>query len=128
MAERAAGLSSGFLNYTANPSLTVSTPGIAVVTADGARELDARTIATLTDSHALMRRAATAAVAWLSAREERSAAVYVGSGNNGGDGWLIAGLLRDLGWNVTVYAAGAPSSCSKGETAASAVSSCLSEV
>jgi ADP-dependent NAD(P)H-hydrate dehydratase / NAD(P)H-hydrate epimerase len=108
VAERAAGLSFGFLNSTSNPSLTVSTPGISVVTADGARQLDARTIATLTDSHALMRRAAMAAVAWLSAREERSAAVYVGSGNNGGDGWLIAGLLRDLGWNVTVYAAGAP--------------------
>ena len=70
--------------------------------------LDTRTIATLPDSHALMRRAAMAAVAWLSAREERSAAVYVGSGNNGGDGWVIAGLLRELGWNVTVYAAGAP--------------------
>ena len=76
-----------------------------MVTADGARAFDTRTIATLRDSHALMRRAAMAAVAWLSAREERSAAVYVGSGNNGGDGWVIAGLLREVGWNVTVYAA-----------------------
>jgi ADP-dependent NAD(P)H-hydrate dehydratase / NAD(P)H-hydrate epimerase len=81
---------------------------IAVVTAEGARELDARTIAALPDSYTLLRRAATAAVAWLDARDERSAAVFVGVGNNGGDGWLIAGMLRQLGWNVTVHAAGEP--------------------
>ena len=55
-----------------------------------------------------MRRAGIAAAAWLSMREERSAAVYVGAGNNGGDGWVIAGLLRGMGWNVTVHAAGEP--------------------
>ena len=82
--------------------------GIAVVTAEGARELDARTIATLPDSYTLMRRAAIAAAVWLSAREERSAAVYAGLGNNGGDGWMIAGLLREMGWSVTVHAAGEP--------------------
>jgi ADP-dependent NAD(P)H-hydrate dehydratase / NAD(P)H-hydrate epimerase len=81
---------------------------IAVVTAEGARELDARTIAALPDSYTLMRRAATAGVAWLDARDERSAAVFVGVGNNGGDGWLIAGMLRELGWNVTVHSAGEP--------------------
>ncbi len=81
---------------------------IAVVTAAEASELDARTIATLPDSYALMRKAATAAVAWLDARSERSAAVFVGTGNNGGDGWLIAGMLRGLGWNVTVHASGEP--------------------
>ncbi|MBC7844355.1 MAG: bifunctional ADP-dependent NAD(P)H-hydrate dehydratase/NAD(P)H-hydrate epimerase, partial [Gemmatimonadaceae bacterium] len=55
-----------------------------------------------------MRRAGVAAAEWLHARDERSAAVYVGPGNNGGDGWLIAGFLRDMGWNVTVHAAGEP--------------------
>ena len=40
--------------------------------------------------------------------DERSAAVYVGTGNNGGDGWLIAGLLRERGWSITVHAAGDP--------------------
>lgn len=81
---------------------------IAVVTAEAARELDARTIAALPDSYTLMRRAALAAADWLNARDERSAAVYVGTGNNGGDGWLIAGLLREMGWSITVHAAGDP--------------------
>ena len=81
---------------------------IAVVTADGARELDARTIATLPSSFVLMQRAAQAAAEWLHAREWRSAAVFVGTGNNGGDGWLIAGLLRERGWTITVHASGEP--------------------
>ncbi len=79
-----------------------------MLTADGARELDARTIATLPDSYSLMHRAASVAAEWLHQRDERSAAVYVGPGNNGGDGWLIAGMLREYGWRVTVHAAGAP--------------------
>ena len=49
-----------------------------------------------------------AAARWLHPREERSAAVFVGPGNNGGDGWLIAGMLREMGWNVTVHPAGEP--------------------
>ncbi len=81
-------------------------PLIPVVTAAEARELDVRTIAALPDSYTLMHRAADAAATWLHARDERSAAVFVGPGNNGGDGWLIAGLLRARGWTVTVYAAG----------------------
>ncbi|MBC7840867.1 MAG: NAD(P)H-hydrate dehydratase, partial [Gemmatimonadaceae bacterium] len=75
---------------------------------EGAKYLDARTIETLPDSYTLMRRAGVAAAEWLNARQERSAAVYVGPGNNGGDGWLIAGFLRDMGWNVTVHEAGEP--------------------
>ena len=81
---------------------------IAVVTAEEARALDERTIATLPDSYALMFRAATAAADVLHQRAWRSAAVFVGTGNNGGDGWLIAGLLRARGWNVTLFASGEP--------------------
>ena len=81
---------------------------IPVVTADGARDLDAQTIATLPSSYTLMHRAATAAAECLHARDERSAAVYVGTGNNGGDGWLIAGQLRELGWTITLRATGDP--------------------
>jgi NAD(P)H-hydrate epimerase len=85
-----------------------ATPLYPVVTAAQARALDARTISGLPDSYTLMHRAASAAVAWLDTRVERSAAVFVGPGNNGGDGWLIAGLLRERGWQVAVYAAGDP--------------------
>ena len=81
---------------------------VPVVSAAEARELDARTIDALGDSYALMHRAADAAVTWLQARDERSAAVFIGPGNNGGDGWLIAGLLRARGWGVTVHASGEP--------------------
>ncbi len=81
---------------------------VPVVTAAEARELDVRTIAALPDSYTLMHRAADAAASWLHARDERSAAVFCGPGNNGGDGWLIAGLLRARGWAVSVYAAGDP--------------------
>ncbi|HYW48961.1 MAG TPA: NAD(P)H-hydrate dehydratase [Gemmatimonadaceae bacterium] len=83
-------------------------PRIPVVTAGEARDLDARTIATLPDSYTLMHRAAQAAADWLAGREWRSAAVYVGGGNNGGDGWVIAGLLRALGWSVRVHVAADP--------------------
>lgn len=32
----------------------------------------------------------------------KSACVWVGSGNNGGDGWLVAYYLQQFGWQVTV--------------------------
>ena len=81
---------------------------VPVLSADAARELDVRTIATLPESFVLMHRAGTAAAEWLHAQPWRSAAIYVGGGNNGGDGWVIAGLLRQRGWSVTVHEALAP--------------------
>lgn len=75
---------------------------IPVLTASESKALDQQAIVGLPDSFTLMHRAAEAAVQWLDLRDERSAAVYVGPGNNGGDGWVIAGLLRRLGWNVSV--------------------------
>ena len=78
---------------------------VPLLTADAARRLDARTMALLPESFALMHRAGTAAADWLHAHAWRSAAVYVGAGNNGGDGWVIAGLLRQRGWRVTVHQA-----------------------
>lgn len=82
--------------------MTSTAARVPVLTADAARDLDARTMAMLPASFALMHRAGTAAADWLHAHAWRSAAVYVGAGNNGGDGWVIAGLLRERGWRVTV--------------------------
>jgi len=81
---------------------------VPVLTADAARQLDARTIARMPESFALMSRAGTVAADWLHAHAWRSAALYVGAGNNGGDGWVLAGLLRQRGWRVTVHEALAP--------------------
>ncbi|WP_201596549.1 NAD(P)H-hydrate dehydratase [Psychrobacter vallis] len=37
---------------------------------------------------------------------QREASIWVGKGNNGGDGWLIAYYLRQAGWQVTVITVG----------------------
>lgn len=37
---------------------------------------------------------------------QRKASIWVGKGNNGGDGWLIAYYLRQAGWQVTVITVG----------------------
>ena len=53
----------------------------------------------------LMERAARACVSWMESRIDTDAEVMVftGPGNNGGDGWAIARLLKDIDYqNVTV--------------------------
>lgn len=37
---------------------------------------------------------------------QRRASIWVGKGNNGGDGWLIAYYLQQQGWQVTIIAIG----------------------
>lgn len=54
----------------------------------------------------LMENAARAAVRFLMHRRgpgPARTAVFCGKGNNGGDGWAVARILKEAGWDVTVY-------------------------
>src|SRR6202162_1576769 len=77
-----------------------------VVSARELAERDRAAIERGTPSRVLMRRAGTAAAAEISRRySERlrnGAVVFAGPGNNGGDGWVVAGTLARSGVEVTV--------------------------
>lgn len=68
------------------------------------RDLDARLIAAGTPGYQLMRCAAEACWRALQARwpDAGEVTVLTGSGNNGGDGYLVALLARRAGWQVQV--------------------------
>lgn len=86
--------------------------GIQVVTAQQAAARDAAAIQAGTPSFDLMARAGAAAVEAIIRhafdRFDRGIAVFAGSGNNGGDAWIVAGALRSVGVRVTVRATGEP--------------------
>ena len=79
---------------------------LRVVTAAEAAARDADAIAAGIPSRALMQRAGAAAAAEIALRFPdrlaRGATVYAGPGNNGGDGWVIAGALAATGVRVRV--------------------------
>lgn len=85
---------------------------VRVTTAAQAAAMDSRAMAAGAASWALMDAAGTAAAAIIADRfAGRLAAgvmVFVGTGNNGGDGWLVASRLAARGAPVTVVAAGEP--------------------
>ena len=62
------------------------------------------------DSWTLMQRAGQCAFQLLQAKwpDARSMTVWCGTGNNGGDGYVVAGIAAQAGWAVEVIALGEP--------------------
>ena len=85
---------------------------VPVVSAPQAAARDRAAIAAGVPSRVLMQRAGAAAAGEIcrryGARLAGGVAVYAGPGNNGGDGWVVAGALAAAGVPVRVAAAGEP--------------------
>lgn len=95
-------------------------------TAEGVRALDNLAIEAFGISGlTLMRRAANACVRTITEKwpDARKVTVYCGSGNNAGDGYIVAGLLAERGCEVTVQVVGDPAKL--GPDAAAARQYCL---
>ncbi|HEX2721722.1 MAG TPA: NAD(P)H-hydrate dehydratase [Gemmatimonadaceae bacterium] len=90
------------------------TSGVRVATAAETADCERATIERGTSSAELMRRAGEGAAEIISkaCSLDRSPglAVFTGSGNNGGDGWVAAGKLAGAGYSVRVIELAAPRS------------------
>ena len=79
---------------------------VRVVTAAEAAERDRATISSGTPSQQLMQRAGRGAAIVIlekfAARLPEGVRVFTGAGNNGGDGWVVAGALVEAGVRVSV--------------------------
>ena len=83
----------------------------SLYTADQVRELDRLVMAECgIPGMELMSRAGNAAFRHIRIKwpEAKSISVFCGSGNNAGDGYIIAGLAHAVGMNVVVYAVSDP--------------------
>ncbi len=86
-----------------------SLDGAALLSAEEMRDAEARAIAAGTPGVALMERAGAAVVDaltafWPELRPDTQACVLCGPGGNGGDGYVVARLLRARGWTVRLHA------------------------
>lgn len=75
-----------------------------LLTAEQMQKVDAETIARVVPGIELMERAGRGVAKAISARVERGKAViFVGPGNNGGDGLVVARLLAAAGWECSIH-------------------------
>ncbi|WP_462379647.1 NAD(P)H-hydrate dehydratase [Pseudomonas sp. Marseille-QA0892] len=97
----------------------------ALYTAEQVRGQDARLIEQGVPGFELMQRAAAACWRALRGRwpNTQTITVLAGSGNNAGDGYLIAALAQRVGWAVKVWAVGDPAKL--GADAAKAHAQCV---
>jgi hydroxyethylthiazole kinase-like uncharacterized protein yjeF len=83
--------------------------GLEILSIEEMTRADQATIAAGTPGEVLMERAGTAVADAICARwAPRPTAVLCGPGANGGDGYVVARLLKKRGWPVWVEALGAP--------------------
>src|SRR5688500_17932420 len=79
---------------------------VRVVSAEESARRDQAAIESGTPSRTLMQRAGAGAAQAITrkfrARLSEGVLVFAGSGNNGGDGWVVAGLLARAGYAVKV--------------------------
>ena len=84
------------------PGSTGKDPKMEIISVEKMREADRYTIAKGTPSKELMRRAAQGVYDAYPAWEGNRILVVCGSGNNGGDGYALAAILKDHEQDVTV--------------------------